>query len=184
MAGIIIIIIIVVVIALLFVGGYNGLVRLRNRVEEAFSTMDVFMKKRFDLVPNLVETVKGYAKHESATLDKVVQARSMIQSAGTPEQRMQGESALTQTLRSLFAVAEGYPELKASANFMSLQNDLSGIEDEIAQSRKYYNAIVREYNTMTETFPSLIAARLFGFARKPLFELPDEAERTAPQVQF
>jgi len=184
MLPIIIVIIIVVVIILVLIGMYNSLVKLRNRVEEAFSTMDVYMKKRFDLVPNLVETVKGYASHESATLEKVVQARSMIQSAGTPEQRMQGEAALTTTLRSLFAVAEGYPELKANTNFMGLQTELSGIEDEIAQSRKYYNAIVRDYNTKTETFPSMLIANMFKFERKPSFEIADDAERNAPKVQF
>ncbi|MDR1816509.1 MAG: LemA family protein [Clostridiales Family XIII bacterium] len=184
MLPIIIVIIIVVVIILVLIGMYNSLVKLRNRVEEAFATMDVYMKKRFDLVPNLVETVKGYASHESATLEKVVQARSMIQSAGTPEQRMQGEAALTTTLRSLFAVAEGYPELKANTNFMGLQTELSGIEDEIAQSRKYYNAIVRDYNTKTETFPSMLIANMFKFERKPSFEIADDAERNAPKVQF
>ncbi|MCL2493479.1 MAG: LemA family protein [Clostridiales bacterium] len=182
--GIIVVVVIVVILVLVFIGMYNGLVRLRNRVEEAFSTMDVYMKKRFDLVPNLVETVKGYAAHERGTLDEVTQARSMIQNAGTPEQRMQGESMLTNTLRSLFAVAENYPDLKANMNFMDLQKQLSGLEDEIAQSRKYYNAIVRDFNTKCETFPSVIAAKMFHFERKPSFELPDEAEREAPKVQF
>jgi LemA protein len=163
---------------------YNNFVRLRNRVEEAFSTMDVYMKKRFDLVPNLVETVKGYAAHESGTLDRVTSARSMIQSAVTPEQKLQGETMLTSSLRSLFAVAENYPDLKANANFMELQGELSKIEDEIAQSRKYYNAIVRDFNTATETFPSVIVARMFGFARRPMFEVDDEQERQAPEVRF
>ncbi|MDR1496064.1 MAG: LemA family protein [Clostridiales Family XIII bacterium] len=163
---------------------YNNFVRLRNRIEEAFSTMDVYMKKRFDLVPNLVETVKGYAAHERGTLDEVTSARSMIQSATTPEQRMQGESTLTNTLRSLFAVAENYPDLKANVNFIDLQNQLSQIEDEIAQSRKYYNAIVREFNTATETFPSVTIAKLFNFERQLMFEVEDEAERQTPQVQF
>jgi len=140
---IIIVVIIVIILVVAFISMYNNFVRLRNRVEEAFSTMDVYMKKRFDLVPNLVETVKGYAAHESGTLDRVTSARSMIQSATTPDQRLQGESMLTSTLRSLFAVAENYPDLKANANFMELQGELSRIEDEIAQSRKYYNAIVR-----------------------------------------
>ncbi|MDR3224760.1 MAG: LemA family protein [Clostridiales Family XIII bacterium] len=181
---IIIIGIIVIILVIALVAMYNNFVRLRNRVEEAFSTMDVYMKKRFDLIPNLVETVKGYAAHESGTLDRVTSARSMIQSATTPEQRLQGESMLTGTLRSLFAVAENYPDLKANANFMELQGALSKIEDEIAQSRKYYNAIVREFNTSTETFPSVIVAKMFHFERKPMFEVDDEAEREAPKVQF
>jgi LemA protein len=180
----IIVIVIVVILVIALVAMYNNFVRLRNRVEEAFSTMDVYMKKRFDLIPNLVETVKGYAAHESGTLDKVTSARSMIQSATTPEQRLQGESMLTSTLRSLFAVAENYPDLKANQNFMELQGELSKIEDEIAQSRKYYNAIVREFNTACETFPSVIVARMFRFERKPMFEVDDEQERTAPKVQF
>jgi LemA protein len=180
----IIIAVVVIILVIAFIAMYNTFVRLRNRVEEAFSTMDVYMKKRFDLVPNLVETVKGYAAHERGTLDEVTSARSMIQSATTPEQRMQGESMLTNTLRSLFAVAENYPDLKANANFMDLQNQLSRLEDEIAQSRKYYNAIVREFNTATETFPSVIIARMFRFERKPMFEMDDEAERKAPQVRF
>jgi len=180
----IIIAVIIVILVLVFIGMYNGLVGLRNRVEEAFSTMDVYMKKRFDLVPNLVETVKGYAAHERGTLDEVTKARGMIQNAGTDEQRMQGESMLTNTLRSLFAVAENYPDLKANANFIDLQRQLSGLEDEIAQSRKYYNAIVREFNTKCETFPSLIVANMFHFERKPSFELPDESERETPKVQF
>jgi LemA protein len=180
----IIVVVIVLILVIALIAMYNNFVRLRNRVEEAFSTMDVYMKKRFDLVPNLVETVKGYAAHERGTLDEVTSARSMIQNATTPEQRMQGESMLTNTLRSLFAVAENYPDLKANANFMDLQNQLAQLEDEIAQSRKYYNAIVREFNTATETFPSVIVAKLFRFERKPMFEVDDEAERKAPQVQF
>jgi LemA protein len=176
--------VVVIILVVCFIAMYNNFVRLKNRVEEAFSTMDVYMKKRFDLVPNLVETVKGYAAHERGTLDEVTSARSMIQSATTPEQRMQGESMLTNTLRSLFAVAENYPDLKANANFMDLQGQLSQLEDEIAQSRKYYNAIVREFNTATESFPSVIIARMFRFEKKPMFELDDAAERTAPQVRF
>jgi LemA protein len=180
----IIIVLIVVIVIIALIAMYNRLVKLRNMVEEAFSTMDVYMKKRFDLIPNLVETVKGYAGHEKATLDSVVRARSGIQNAGTPEQRMQAESELTGTLRTLFSVTEAYPDLKANTNFVSLQRDLSHIEDEIAQSRKYYNAIVRDYNTKTETFPSAIIASMFRFVRKPSYEIGNTAEREAPKVQF
>jgi LemA protein len=180
----IVIILIVVIFFIACISMYNGLVKLRNLAEEAFSTMDVYLKKRFDLIPNLVETVKGYAGHEKATLDSVVRARSGIQNAGTPEQRMQAESELTGTLRTLFSVTEAYPDLKANTNFMSLQRDLSHIEDEIAQSRKYYNAVVRDYNTKTETFPSGMIATMFRFARKPSYEIANTAEREAPKVQF
>jgi len=183
--AIIVIVVIVVILVLAFVGMYNGLVAMRNKCEEAFSTMDVCMKKRFDLIPNLVETVKGYAAHERGTLNEVTQARSMIQTAGNnQEQRMQGENMLTNTLRSLFAVAENYPDLKANVNFMQLQNELTALEDEIGQSRKYYNAVVRDYNTKCETVPSNIIANMFHFTRKPSYELPNEAEREAPKVQF
>ncbi|GHU62703.1 membrane protein [Clostridia bacterium] len=188
MSTILIILLVIVVIVVIFliacIGMYNGLVKLRNLVEEAFSTMDVYMKKRFDLIPNLVETVKGYAAHEKSTLDSVVRARSGIQNAGTPEQRMQAESDLTGTLRTLFAVAENYPDLKANANFIGMQRDLTQIEDEIAQSRKYYNATCRDYNTKTETFPSGAIAAMFRFARKPLYEIGNTAEREAPKVSF
>jgi len=185
MIPIIVIVVIVVILLLAFAGMYNGLVGLRNRCEEAFSTMDVYMKKRFDLVPNLVETVKGYAEHERGTFNEVTQARSMIQNAGNDqEQRMKGENMLTNTLRSLFAVAENYPDLKANVNFLDLQQQLSSLEGEIAQSRKYYNAVVRDFNTRCETVPSNIVASMFHFQRKPSYELPDEAEREAPKVQF
>jgi len=184
--GIAMIIVVVVIVALviMFIVMYNGLVAMRNRVEEAFATMDVYLKKRFDLVPNLVEAVKGYAQHESRTLDQVVRARSLIESAGTQEQRLAGEAQLTGTLRSLFAVAEGYPELKANANFLGLQGDLGRIEDDIANARRYYNAVVRDYNTKTETFPSLLVASLFRFERKQHFEVTEASERENVKVSF
>ncbi|MDP4108929.1 MAG: LemA family protein [Bacillota bacterium] len=173
----------VVLIILWFIGAYNGLVKLRNMVREAFSTMDVFMKKRYDLIPNLVETVKGYAKHEQGTLEKVISARNAAASAKTVESRIEGESALTGTLKTLFAVAEAYPDLKANTNFMDLQKQLQSVEGEIANSRKYYNAVVRDYNIKTEAFPSVIVANLFGFRREPMFEIAGE-ERANVKVQF
>lgn len=183
MVGIVIVAIIVVAV-IWFVGGYNGFIRLRNRIEEAFATMDVYLKKRYDLIPNLVETVKGYAAHESGTLEKVVQARNMAASATGIEEKVQGENILSGTLKSLFAIAEAYPDLKANTNFMDLQGQLQRLEDEIANSRKYYNAVVKEFNTKTETFPSNVIAGMFHFTRKPMFEVSNEAERDVVKVKF
>ena len=166
------------------IGAYNGFIRMRNAVEEAFSTMDVYMKKRYDLIPNLVETVKGYAAHEAGTFEKVVQARNMAQNATTVEDRIKGENMLTGTLKSLFAIAEAYPDLKANTNFMDLQAQLQKVEEDIANSRKFYNAVVREFNTKVESFPSNIIAGIFGFVRKPMFEVSEEAERQNVKVQF
>ena len=169
----IVVAVIVVILILWFIGAYNGFVKLKNKVEEAFATMDVYMKKRFDLIPNLVETVKGYAAHESSTLQNVVEARNMTQSAKNVEERLANENALSGTLKSLFAVAENYPDLKANQNFMDLQGQLKKIEEDIANSRKYYNATVREFNTKTESFPSNIIAGMFHFERNPMFEVDD-----------
>ena len=176
-------IIVLAVLALWAIGAFNKFVKLRNIVEEAFSTMDVYMKKRFDLIPNLVETVKGYASHEKGTFESVTKARTAIQEASTVEDRMEAENMLTGTLRTLFAVAEAYPELKANENFMDLQGQLQTVEVDIANSRKYYNATVKEYNTKTEMFPSNIIANIFGFKRKPMFEV-EEAERQNVKVEF
>jgi LemA protein len=183
----IILIIVIAVIAILVmwvIGAYNGFIRLRNMVEEAFATMDVYLKKRYDLIPNLVETVKGYAAHEAGTLEKVIQARNMASSAGTIEDRVKGENMLTGALKSLFALSEAYPDLKANTNFLDLQSQLQRMEDEIANSRKYYNAIVKELNTKIEMFPGNIIAGIFNFARKPLFEVAGEAERERVEVKF
>ena len=174
----------VVILILWFIGAYNGFVKLKNKVEEAFATMDVYLKKRFDLIPNLVETVKGYAAHEATTLQNVVEARNMTQQAKTTEEKLANENALTGALKTLFAVAENYPDLKANQNFLDLQNQLKGIEDDIANSRKFYNANVREYNTKTEVFPSNIIAGMFHFERKPMFEVDAEEERQNVNVQF
>ncbi|MFA5676300.1 MAG: LemA family protein [Christensenellales bacterium] len=166
------------------IAAYNGFVRLRNSIEEAFSTMDVYLKKRYDLIPNLVETVKGYASHEKETLSNVIAARNMAASATTVEGRVQGENALQSTLKTLFAVAEAYPDLKANTNFLELQGELRQIENEIANSRKYYNAVVKTYNTKREVFPSVIIAGIFKFEKRPLFEVAAEAEREAVKVKF
>jgi LemA protein len=174
---------IVVIIIIWAIAAYNGFVRLKNTIEEAFATMDVYLKKRYDLIPNLVETVKGYAKHEKETLEKVIAARNMAAGAATVEDKINAENALTGTLRTLFAVAESYPDLKANVNFLDLQQQLSGIENEIASSRKYYNAVVKEYNIKREAFPSSIIAGMGHFEKKPMFEAA-EADRQNVKVQF
>ena len=180
----IVLIAILAIAAIWFIIGYNSFIKLKNMIEEAFSTMDVYLKKRYDLIPNLVETVKGYAAHEAGTLEKVVQARNIAQSSKTIEEKVASENMLAGTLKSLFAVAEAYPDLKANTNFMDLQAQLKRIEDEIANSRKYYNAVVKDFNTKTESFPSNIIAGIFKFARKPMFEVEAQEERQNVKVQF
>jgi LemA protein len=166
------------------IGLYNRLVRLRNGSENAWSDIDVQLKRRHDLVPNLVETVKGYAAHEQTTLNKVVEARNRASQPGGPEKRAAAEGELSRTLSSLFALAESYPQLKANENFLSLQGDLGKIEDAIQNARRYYNAVVRDLNTACETFPSNLVAGAFGFSKKEYFELESGAERSVPSVRF
>ncbi len=163
---------------------YNGLVRLRNMAQEAWSGIDVQLKRRFDLIPNLVETVKGYAGHEKGTLDSVIRARAAVVSAGgDAEQRIKAENMLTSTLRSLFAVAEAYPDLKANTNFLQLQGELSKIEDEIQMSRRYYNGSARNLNNAVQQFPGVLIAGPLGFSTLPYYEA-DESERAVPKVSF
>ncbi len=162
---------------------YNALVRLRNQSDEAFSTMDIYLKKRYDMIPNLVEIVKQYAGHERETLERVIQARSMAMGAQTFEQRTQNESLLSGALKSLFAVSESYPQLKADGSFMNLQNQLVALENDISQSRKYYNGVVKVMNNKVEMFPSNLYAALLGFTRYPYF-MVDEYERQNVQVRF
>lgn len=180
----IIIAVIVVILVIFVISSYNGFIKLKNKCEEAFATMDVYLKKRYDLIPNLVETVKGYAAHEKETLEKVIAARNAAQGASTIEDKIAGENALQGTLKSLFAVAEGYPDLKANTNFLDLQEQLKKIEDDIANARKYYNAVIKEFNTKCEVFPSNIIAGLFHFERKPMFEVGSAEERENVQVKF
>ena len=182
--GLIVVIVIVAILVIWFIAMYNGFVKIKNRVDEAFATIDVYLKKRYDLIPNLVETVKGYAAHESGTLEKVVQARNMAQSAGSDQEKIAADNMLSGTLKSLFAVAEGYPDLKANTNFIDLQNQLKAIEEDIANARKYYNAVVREFNTKREVFPSNIIAGMFGFKARPLYEGETAEERQNVRVQF
>ena len=175
----------VVIVGVLWVmGTYNGLITIRNKVEEAFSTMDVYLVKRYDLIPNLVETVKGYAKHERETLDAVIRARNAAQSSGTVEEKLANENVLAGTLGRLFALAEAYPDLKANSNFMDLQAQLKVLEEDVANARKYYNGAVRQYNTQIQVFPSNILANMFKFTKKPLFEVEEESQRKAVKVQF
>src|SRR5262249_29813888 len=166
------------------VGAYNKLVGLRQRSEEAWSDIDVQLKRRTDLVPNLVETVKGYAAHERTTLDQVVRARGAAVTAQTQEARAQAENQLTGALRQLFALAESYPELKANQNFTDLQSSLGQIEETIQSSRRYYNAVVRDLNTTIDSFPSNQIALFFRFAKRQYFELERPEERQVPRVAF
>jgi LemA protein len=175
---------VVLILIVWFIAAYNGFVRLRNTIEEAFSTMDVYLKKRYDLIPNLVETVKGYASHEKETFERVIAARNAAASAKTVEDRVQGENLLAGTLKSLFALAESYPELKANTNFMQLQGELQRMEDEIASSRKYYNAVVKEFNIKCQSFPSSVIAGIFRFEKQAMFEVASQTERESVKVQF
>ena len=179
----IVIAVIVVLILIWFASTYNGLIRKRNTCEEAFSTMDVYLKKRFDLIPNLVSTVKGYAKHESETLEKVIAARNSG-ATQTVEERMQDENQITGALRQIFALSENYPDLKANQNFLDLQGQLKSIEADIANARKYYNGAVKAFNNACEQVPSNIVANMFHFERKPMFEVKEEAERENVKVEF
>ncbi|MCX2679095.1 LemA family protein [Galbibacter sp. EGI 63066] len=163
---------------------YNKLVKLRVLVDEAWSGIDVQLKKRYNLIPNLIETVKGYAKHEKETFQKVTEARSQAQSANTVEEQQQAENGLNKALMNLFAVAEQYPELKANQNFLDLQNQLSAIEADIEKSRRYYNGTVRDKNILIDTFPSNIIANMFRFTKSEFFEIDEAQERELPKVSF
>ncbi|HYU82330.1 MAG TPA: LemA family protein [Candidatus Polarisedimenticolia bacterium] len=166
---------------------YNRLVTLRQRVKEAWADIDVQLKRRHDLIPNLVETVKGYATHEASVFQKVTEARAAAVAAGatgTPEQRAQAENVLTGALRSVFAVAEAYPQLQASQNFRDLQENLTATEDKISFARRFYNGNVRDYNTSLQTLPTSLFAGMLGFKPEQYFELTDAAEREVPQVKF
>lgn len=180
----IIILAVVVVIILWLIGVYNGLVRLNNKTKEAWSDIDVQLKRRHDLIPNLVETVKGYAKHESATFEKVTQARTAAMSAGTPAQKAEAENVLAGALKTLFAVAENYPELKASENFTNLQNQLAETEDKVSASRRYYNGNVRDFNTKIEVFPNNMVAGMLKFKKYEYYEVGSEKERENVKVEF
>lgn len=182
---------VVVLLAIIVIGWWistrNDFVRLKNKVEEAWATIDVFLKKRYDLIPNLVETVKGFAKHENETLNQVVAARSVAMSAKTPADKVQAENGLTSSLRTLFtAVSESYPELKANANFLDLQNQLKSLESELESARRYYNGVVKSFNTKLEIFPANIVGSRMGeeYKKRPYFELDSAEERKNVKVSF
>jgi LemA protein len=178
-----IILIVIAVLALIAISLYNGLVVKRNRVKNSWSQIDVQLKRRFDLIPNLVETVKGYAAHEKETLEAVVSARTKYLSAKTPEDMMNANGQLSQVLGRLFALSESYPDLKANENFAHLQQELSKTEDKISYARQFYNDVVLTYNNAVQMFPTSIVASMFGFMEEPFFKTA-EGERDAPRVNF
>ena len=178
---------IIVLVAIIFIGIYNRLVALRQTTNQAWSDVDVQLKQRHDLVPNLVETVKGYAKHESGTLEAVIKARNAAVSAQGPEAAGKAEGQLNGALRQLFALSEAYPDLKANSNFTQLQTELSTIETKIAAARRFFNSAVAEFNTAIEQFPAVLIAGMFGFRSRSFFEIPEEERavvNAAPKVQF
>ena len=178
-----VVLIVIIIFVAVLVGMYNKFVRMRNSCEEAWATIDVYLKKRFDLIPNLVETVKGYAKHESGTLEAVIAARNTAMNAGNAKDRIAAANALSGTLKTLFAVSEAYPDLKANTNFMDLQNQLKIIESDLAEARKYYNANVKVINTAMQTFPSSIVARFMKLEKFEYYEIEEEARQNV-KVSF
>ena len=184
MIWVIVLVAIVVVVALLLVALYNRLVQQRNRVDNAWAQVEVQLKRRWDLIPNLVETVKGYAAHERETFEAVTQARARAQQAGNPAEAAQAEGILGAALGRLFAVAEAYPELQADENFRQLQTELSETENRVAVSRQVYNDTVLTYNNTVQTFPGLVLAGPFGFTIREFFDVEDEAQRQPPVVDF
>ncbi|MBQ8685900.1 MAG: LemA family protein [Clostridia bacterium] len=187
--GAIFLVLLIAVIAIVvwWIKTRNAFVRLKNKIEEAWATIDVYLKKRYDLIPNLVETVKGYAKHESETLQKVISARNIAMSAKTPSEQIAAENGLTSSLRTFFnAVSESYPQLQANANFLDLQGQLKGIEGELESARRYYNGQVKAFNTKLEIFPACIVGKRMGadYVKQPYFELDSEEERKNVKVQF
>ncbi len=178
-------ILVVIGLLVLFLAGmYNSLVQLRVRADSAWSDIDVQLKRRHDLIPNLVETVKGYAAHEKGTFENIAKFRSQAMQATTPADKAQAENQLSGALKSLFAVAENYPELKASEQFTGLQSSLNSIEDNIQNARRYYNAVIRDYNTRVQSFPTNILAGMFGFQTRQFFEVESPEDRQNVQVKF
>ena len=180
----IIIAVVLIGLVIYLISAYNGLIRRRNQVENAWSQIDVQLKRRLDLIPNLVETVKGYAAHEQETLDAVISARNQaIEAPDTPHDQAEADGVLTGALRQLFALGEAYPDLKANQNFLQLQEELTATEGRVAYARQFYNDSVLDYNNKLEQFPTVIFARMLRFDRREYFEA-DEAARTAPTVEF
>ena len=189
MTTLIILVVIVAVIGLIVVGVYNRLVALNARADQAFADIDVQLKQRHDLIPNLVETVKGYAKHEAGTLEAVIQARNQATRAGSVEEKVQAENVLTGALGRLFAIAEAYPDLKANQNFLSLQGELADLENKLAAARRFFNNAVSEFNAVRRGFPTIAFAGLFGFGRdRTFFDIGEDAraamDAAPPQVKF
>ena len=176
--------IVIVILVVLVAGAYNGLVASRNRVKDQWSQIDVQLKKRADLIPNIVETVKGYAKHEKETLEDVVKARNALNTASTVEDEMKANNQITGALNKLFALSEAYPELKANENFMSLQKDLKDIEDKISYARQFYNDSVMTYNNKVQMFPTNIIANIFNFKESKFFEIENAKDKETPKVSF
>ena len=183
MLFVILLLVLLVAVVAWMIAVYNGLVGLRVRADSAWSDIDVQLKRRHDLIPNLVETVKGYAGHEKSTFENIAKYRSAAMSATTTVDRVAAEGQLTQALKTLFAVAENYPELRASEQFMSLQGSLKEVEDNIQNSRRYYNAVIHDFNTRLQTFPSNVVAGMFGFQTRPFFEM-EAGEREPVAVKF
>lgn len=179
-----IILIVAAVIALWLIGTFNRLITLKNRAKEAWSDIEVQLKRRYDLIPNLVETVRGYAGHERDVFEKVTEARARAMGAGTLKEKGEAENALSQTLKSLFAVSENYPNLRASENFQKLQDELTDTEDKIQAARRFYNGNARDLNIKIETFPASIVAAIFRFKQMEFFEIEEVAERGPVKVQF
>lgn len=183
MSALSVLLLIIILILLYGVFLYNRFVRMQNLCDEGWSGISVQLKRRYDLIPNLVECVKGYAKHEQSALEQIVEKRTLAMNAGTPAQKAQAENELTQSLKSLFALSESYPDLKANENFIQLQNSLNAVEDDLQNARRYYNATVRNLNTAVDSFPSNLIARQFGFAKREFFEI-DDAEKENVKVTF
>ncbi len=179
-----ILIVVIVAVVLWLISIYNGLIRLKNRVDEAWSDIDVQLKRRYDLIPNLVETVKGYASHEKELFTKVTEARSRAMQAGSLHDKAEAENMLSNTLKSLFAVAENYPQLRASENFAKLQDELSDTENKIQAARRFYNGMVRDFNTKIQVFPNNLIAGTLGFKNREFFEIEEAKERENVKVQF
>ena len=184
MKFVLIILIIIIIILIWGISSYNRFIKMKNSIEEAFATMDVYLKKRWDLVPNLVNTVKAYAQHESSTFEKITKLRTRNYDSMSPNEKIEANQALGASLGSIVATAEAYPELKANENFMTLMKQLNEFEEDIANSRKYYNGCVRQMNTAVESFPSNFIANAFHFGKYTMYEVDDAAERENVVVDF
>lgn len=178
------ILILIIIIIIAFIAIYNRLVVKRMRVDNGWAQIDVQLKRRYDLIPNLVETVKGYAKHEKEVFEKVAELRSRAMGATNPKEAAEANNMLTQTLKSLFAVAENYPQLKANENFLKLQEELTATENKISFARQFYNDVVMDYNATIQKFPQTVVAALFNFKGREFFSAPEEERETVPQVKF